>query len=184
VHPHLRERLGKAIVQRRRQFAYQQRHQKKMEVYGDSRLRHQPRNQPTRAGLATYTHSITGDNIPHQQQTLRPPAAEAMSAAAALSQTIASTFRPERLAIDGKSTVASESVGTSLGGDLLEELPPPPSADAAWHHVPCPYCHQLLVTCKLKKKWRYCQLQYSKIHLVSKALLTWLCLLGNTLSRI
>jgi hypothetical protein len=32
VHPHLRERLGKAIVQRRRHFAYQQRHQQKIDV--------------------------------------------------------------------------------------------------------------------------------------------------------
>ena len=148
----VRRRLVVAISERRRQFAYFRRHQKKL-FYGTSdnfetfKIRAQPNSGETsgKQGKIAEASNISGSFT-----------AKLSAPSLLLSQTTASTLHPELFVRDTGSSISSGSSRSQASGQVDASLPPPPADNKNDRYFQCPYCCLLLPRAKLKRRaWRF-----------------------------
>ena len=119
-------RLCKVIASRRRQFLYQQRHQKRLAYSG---------TLPAYAEDLGVTPLILGMAAPLDPKPVPPPSKAARSAI--IAPTIATTFRMNERKRPACSTIVAST--TKLAMTSID-FPEPPSIPDKANHFECPYC--------------------------------------------
>jgi len=151
ANPILHKRLAALILQRRKVFSYQQRHQQKLAGIAPPTARHST-VQPPRAYPGMQFSQFSQSGGPTTPKTLL----QGLAISKALSTTTASALTVTSILSRPAPSIASSSTSSSSPDATRIPFPAAPKALPHAKEFQCPYCGLLLGIKERKpKRWRY-----------------------------